>query len=690
MRRASLGLLAFLGCSLATTVASAQVTPFSLNRMEAPERGSEWFANESLDLRGHLRPVFGLTVDGQYRPLVAYNADGTFRGSILRNVATLHVGTAVTLFDRLRIGASMPFVLYQDAGDQAPVTVQGTTFPFPRQEAVGNLRLGADLRLLGEYGDPFTLAVGMQVFFPTGPTATTAAAGGPAFTNDGSVRLQPRLMAAGDLGNGPVGFVYSARVGFMYRDLSGKSLAGVPLGSEFTYGVGAGIRTLDKKLVIGPEIFGSTVVTDPGPSSSNSPLEGLLGAHLTLGMIRLGASAGTGFTKGIGAPQFRWMMSFDLVPEIVEDTDGDGIKDKDDACPTRKGVASPDPKKHGCPADTDGDGVVDDEDACKDVPGLRSTNPETNGCPADTDGDGVYDTDDACVDRPGVKTSDPKTNGCPPDKDGDGILDAKDACPEVAGIPTDDPQTNGCPPDKDRDGILDPDDACIDVPGVKSAKPEFNGCPVDIDGDGILNEQDACPREPGKADNDLKKNGCPKAFVQGKQIKIMDQVKFKTGSAEIVKGDKDSDAVLEAVVAVLKAHPEIKKISIEGHTDNQGKADYNRKLSGQRAESVVKWLAAKGIDKGRLEAKGFGPDKPIDTNDNEAGRKNNRRVEFNILEQGEPGAAGPTEPTVKPEDKPKDAAKPADKPKDKPKDAAKPADKPADKPKDAPKPAPKP
>jgi outer membrane protein OmpA-like peptidoglycan-associated protein len=161
--------------------------------------------------------------------------------------------------------------------------------------------------------------------------------------------------------------------------------------------------------------------------------------------------------------------------------------------------------------------------------------------------------------------------------------------------------------------------------------------------------------------------------VQGKQIKILDQVKFKTGSAEIVKGDKDSDAVLEAVAAVLKAHPEIKKISIEGHTDNQGKADYNRKLSGQRAESVVKWLTAKGIEKSRLESKGFGPDKPIDKNDNEAGRKNNRRVEFNILEQGEPGAAGPTEPTAKPtEEKPKDATKPADKPKDAPKPAPKP------------------
>jgi OOP family OmpA-OmpF porin len=658
MRRASLGLLAFFGSSLATTVASAQATPFSLNRMEAPERGSEWFANESLDLRGTARPALGLTVDGQYRPLVAYNADGTLRGSILRNVGTVHFGGSFVVADRLRFGIALPVVPYQDAGAQAPVTVSGTTFAFPRQEAVGNLRLGADVRLVGQYGDPFTLAAGVQVFFPTGPTGNP-----PSFTNDGSVRLQPRLMAAGDLGGGPVGFVYAARVGFMYRDLSGKSLAGVPLGSEFTYGVGAGIRTLDKKLVLGPELFGSTVVTDPGPTESNSPLEGLLGAHLTLGMIRFGGSVGTGLTKGIGAPQVRWMLSMDIVPEIVEDTDGDGIKDKEDACPARKGVADADPQKNGCPADTDADGIPDEEDACKDLPGIRSTNPQTNGCPPDTDGDGIYDKDDACIEQPGVKSDDPKKNGCPPDTDGDGVVDAKDACPDVAGVATEDPKTNGCPPDKDGDGVLDADDACVDKPGVKSSMKEFNGCPADMDGDGIANEQDACPTEAGKPDPDPKKNGCPKAFVQGNKIKILDQVKFKTGSAEIVKGDKDSDAVLEAVLALLKAHPEIKKVSVEGHTDNQGKADYNRKLSGQRAESVVKWLTAKGIDKARLEAKGFGPDRPIDTNDNEAGRKNNRRVEFNILEQGEPGAAAPVEPTAKPEE----TAKPADKPKDAPK-----------------------
>ena len=164
---------------------------------------------------------------------------------------------------------------------------------------------------------------------------------------------------------------------------------------------------------------------------------------------------------------------------------------------------------------------------------------------------------------------------------------------------TDDPKTNGCPPDPDRDH------------------------------DGIPNDTDACPDEPGKPDPDPKKNGCPKAFIQDGQIKILDQVKFATSSAQIVKA-KDSEEVLEAVLKVLKEHPELKKVRVEGHTDNRGAPAMNTKLSADRAASVVKWLTARGIEAGRLTSAGFGPDRPVDNNSTDTGRQNNRRVEFHI------------------------------------------------------------
>ncbi|MDD5151973.1 MAG: thrombospondin type 3 repeat-containing protein, partial [Flavobacterium sp.] len=118
-------------------------------------------------------------------------------------------------------------------------------------------------------------------------------------------------------------------------------------------------------------------------------------------------------------------------------------------------------------SDKDGDGIADKDDACPEVKGLK----QFNGCP-DTDGDGIADKDDACPDIFGLAA----LNGCP-DTDGDGIADKDDVCPNVKGIAS----LKGCP-DADGDGIADSDDKCPTVAGTKSN----DGCPViDTDGDGI-------------------------------------------------------------------------------------------------------------------------------------------------------------------------------------------------------------
>jgi OOP family OmpA-OmpF porin len=381
-----------------------------------------------------------------------------------------------------------------------------------------------------------------------------------------------------------------------------------------SFGAAAGVRAFDKKLVIGPELWGSTVVTKGQAfSEDGTPLEFLVGGHYTSGPLRVGAGGGLGITRGFGTPVARWVASIEYTPGIEE-------------------------KKE--PKDSDGDGIVDEADACPQVKGVRTNDPLTNGCPPkppppppDKDGDGVPDATDACVDVPGPQRDDPKMNGCP-DKDADGVPDPLDKCPDEPGVKTDDPNTNGCPLDTDKDGVYDKDDACKDVPGVKTQDPKTNGCPPDPDRDkdGVLNDVDACPDQPGKPDPDPKKNGCPKVFVQGQQIRILDQVKFAPASAVIVQ-DKDTLAVLNGVLKVLQDNPDIKKLRVEGHTDNQGGAAYNKTLSGQRAAAVVKWLTAKGIDAGRLKSEGFGMEKPMEDNKTDAGRKANRRVEFHIEEQ---------------------------------------------------------
>ena len=586
----SLFLLAAVG--IHGSASAQQQAGFAVNRFEPSESGSQWFVLESLDLRGHVRPAAGVVGEWGYRPLVIYNTDKTVRSSVVRNQVFVHPGLSLVLWDRLRIGASLPIQIFADGHEGA---LNGVTYSPPaNQQSIGDVRLSADVRVFGQYGDILTGAIGLQASLPTGDAAS--------YTGDKNVRLAPRALVAGELGM----VVYAAKLGFQYRGRS-ESFGNSPIGSEFFFAGSAGLKIADKKLVVGPEIFGSTVVEGGEVfKTRTTPLEGLLGAHYTIGNDwRVGGALGTGLSRGYGTPVVRALLSVEWTPGIAP----------------------------LAPTDRDKDGIFDNEDACIDVPGIKTDDPKTNGCPEpDTDKDGILDKNDACVDVPGIKTDDPKTNGCPSDRDKDGIIDEQDACPDVPGVKNADPTKNGCPPDTDGDGVLDVDDACPTVPGLKTTDPTTNGCPdPDRDKDTILNDQDACPDEPGKPDKDPKRNGCPKAFVQAGQIKILDQVKFATGSAAILPG-KDSQEVLDAVVKVLKDHPEIKKLRIEGHTDNQGAAAMNKKLSAARAASVVKWLVAHGIPAESLTSEGFGQDKPLDKNDTPEGRKNNRRVEFHIAD----------------------------------------------------------
>jgi OOP family OmpA-OmpF porin len=566
---------------------------FSLDDYSPAERGSDWFANESLDLRGHLRPAAGFTLDYANTPLGVYSSGGSRQVSLVDNQFYAHVGGALTLFDRLRFGVSLPILLTQ--GGTSATLPSGTAAAPTQSAGVGDLRIGADVRLLGQFRDPFQLALGVQFFAPTGNR--------DAFTGDGSVRVLGRAMVSGDISI----FTYSAQLGLSYHGLNDSYVSNAR-GNQFNFAAAAGVRVLDGNLVIGPEVWGATVIENGGAfTQTGSPIEAIVGGHYTMGDFKFGLGGGLGLTRGLGAPAYRLLASFDWFPAFME--------------------PKAEPKKPEGPKDRDGDGIVDAEDACPDDAGIKTDDPKTNGCP-DKDHDGIVDKVDACPTVKGVASDDPKKNGCPPDSDGDGIIDSEDACPKEPGIKTDDPKTNGCP-DRDGDGIVDMVDACPDVKGVKSDKPEFNGCPADMDGDGIPNETDACPKDPGKPSSDPKKNGCPAAILTATEVKILDQVKFKTDSDVILP---ESDEILQSVAKILRDYPNLELVQIEGHTDNRGAAAHNKDLSKRRAASVMKWLTTKGkIDKKRLTSQGFGPDKPIDSNDTDEGRRNNRRVEFHIV-----------------------------------------------------------
>lgn len=112
------------------------------------------------------------------------------------------------------------------------------------------------------------------------------------------------------------------------------------------------------------------------------------------------------------------------------------------------------------------------------------------------------------------------------------------------------------------------------------------------------------------------------------QTIVLNNIQFETNKSDLLP---ESFEQLDSLVDLLLKFPSM-RVEIGGHTDNKGKAKDNLVLSQQRADAVVKYLVEAGVDAEQLEAKGYGQDFPIDTNDNESGRFHNRRVEFKILE----------------------------------------------------------
>ncbi len=224
----------------------------------------------------------------------------------------------------------------------------------------------------------------------------------------------------------------------------------------------------------------------------------------------------------------------------------------------------------------------------------------------------------------------------PPDEDKDGIPDKEDACVNLGGVRSSDPMLHGCPAapqDGDGDGIPDRQDACPSVAGKATYVAATHGCPtaVDTDSDGVPDSVDACPREPGE--RPPSGNGCPGSGPQAarladREIVLHQQVQFETGSAVL---RPESDAVLGEIARILTEHPEIELIEVQGHTDEHGTPERNRLLGHDRAASVARWLESREVARSRLVAKGYGSDRPIADNTDDAGRQKNRRVEFRIL-----------------------------------------------------------
>jgi len=541
-------------------IASAQEQQgYASNHFQPAERGSRWFVLDSMDIRGKGRLVIGAVNDYSYRSLVHYHPWGTAAASMVRNQVLMHLGGSLTLADRVRIGLGVPV---QPFADGRFAIIRGVGHQPTYAGAMGDIRFSVDARALGKATKGGALGLGVRVFVPSGPTT--------AYLGDGDVRIEPHVMLAGQSRR----WAYAARAGVMLRDRQEPFGDGY-IGHSVSLGLSAGVLLAKGKLLIGPEIFGSTVVSDDRYfDARTTPVEALMGAHLSVRRdMNLGLGAGMALTRGYGAPVARGLLTFEWVAgdvAIVRNKKSDGAPE----------LAGPAIEKM--------------QDASGSPQGAATSAPppdEASKRARDRDDDGVPDSDDACGFVPGVASQAPAENGCP----------------QPSAVPA--------PP--------------ATAPALPVAPAPVVAAP-DADGDGIADDVDACPEQAGKVDENPKRNGCPTLSVQDAIKSISEQVKFRVGSAEILLDSRGSDPTLDAVLSALKSAPRDTVLLIEGHTDNVGTNTGNQVLSQARADAVAAWLVRRGIARERLVAKGYGATRPVDTNETDAGRKSNRRVEFRL------------------------------------------------------------
>jgi OOP family OmpA-OmpF porin len=182
------------------------------------------------------------------------------------------------------------------------------------------------------------------------------------------------------------------------------------------------------------------------------------------------------------------------------------------------------------------------------------------------------------------------------------------------------------PVDSDKDGVIDALDKCPGTPAGVAV--DRDGCPLDSDKDGVYDYLDKCPATP--LGTKVDKDGCPpvaEALIKFCKPTVVD-VTFDTNKSDIKPTFHDE---LKKVGDFLKEFPAAKG-TIDGHTDNVGSKASNMKLSLRRAESVRDYIVKTfSVDPTRIEAKGFGPTKPVADNKTKAGKAKNRRVEANFI-----------------------------------------------------------
>ncbi len=568
----------FAACVLSWSgAAEAQQTTFHLDRLEmpgAPDDGVAMFrpvTNQRFIAYGQLGMGYSLNV---LRVRNVTRDEPTIKRSnlgVVKNQLTLYGAAGIQVFDRVTIGVAFPFTMFQSG--QNPD--YGSTNILTNSTNSGALVTDAS-----PAGDTRVDLRGVVLRSADRRSALGAqlsffapTGSTASFGGDGGTGVM--FLLAGEYGLGPV--ILAANTGLHFRPKNSindaRNNAGLGIGREWRYALGFFAPWSDGKYRIGATAFGQTGLQDDSDPSGGTPVIG--NTYFTAQNSPLEIDGefkmrfGTGDQWWIGGSAGTAIFRGYGAPDLRTVAFVGYYTPVFESDTRSPQVQARDKYKRDKIVDRDGDGIPDDLDACPDEPEDHLGSDPNDGCPM------------------------------PKDRDGDGIPDNLDKCPDAP---------------EDKDGIDDED-----------------GCPEDdADKDGVLDAVDACPHDPGPPNPDKTKNGCPLVRIDGGMIRVLEQVHFQTGSAVILA---DSFPLLQKVADIFKSQPAIKRVSIDGHTDNRGGAGMNKTLSQNRANSVMKWLVEHGVEKERLEAHGYGLERPVQSNDTDDGRAANRRVEFKILDE---------------------------------------------------------
>lgn len=575
--------------------------------------------------------VFGAVVfEYADSPLVRVpsSADGTLDFTkaqpVLDDVMALNlnVGWAPVRFARFDVGL--------------PLFIASTGLEGANSFAVGDMRVQGTFGWSKEEQRGLGVALSPYVTIPLGDSATFLSQSGVDAGADVSVGYHgDKLLAAASVG-------YNYAPDFELDNLSGADhvVLGGTIGYEIIdhLGLNAEVRAglpLGESLVAGTE----------------TPAELIAHAkyQLPIGVNFIAGGAG-GLTYGAGTPAYRVFLGVGYGPVF------------------KKGPPPPPPD-----LDADDDGINDDVDACKAEPETVNSYKDSDGCP---DGIGALTVTSTVEGKPvpgaitltgpaGAQTGTEtiKVEKAEPGsawtakaswrcysgeasitaKEGDTaldlvlspVLDAKAAVEVVdkKGKPVEGATVKW---DAQSDGGCVPAGGPVPLAGGRGEIPVGAGKHrVFVTAKEMTNYTGAFDFTPGQTTNIRVELDTTRIKLEAKQIVILDKVFFETAK-DVIK--PESFKLLDEVGSVMLANPQIGRVEVSGHTDSDGDDASNLDLSQRRADSVKRYLEGKGVPAERLVAKGYGETKPLENNKTSKGKANNRRVEFNLVDQASPAA----------------------------------------------------